>query len=47
VGHGLSFTDAVDLAYSAAVWSGLADQYGDDAVQAVLARAFAKARAPA
>jgi hypothetical protein len=38
-GH-LSFIDAVDLAYSAATWSGLADSAGDDAVQAVLASAF-------
>jgi hypothetical protein len=40
VGRGLTFIDAVDMAYSAAIWSGLADQYGDDAVQAVLANAF-------
>jgi hypothetical protein len=33
----ISFIDAVDMAYSAAVWSGLADDAGDDAVQKVMA----------
>ena len=36
----LSFIDAVDIAYSAADWSGLVDRYGDDVVQLVLADAF-------
>jgi hypothetical protein len=40
VGHGLTFIDAVDMAYSAAIWSGLVDAVGDDAVQDVLADAF-------
>jgi len=44
VGRGLSFIDAIDMAYSAAIWSGLADQYGDDVVQAVLADAFTGVR---
>jgi hypothetical protein len=34
------FIDAVDMAYSAAVWSGLADDLGDDVVQQVMAAAF-------
>jgi hypothetical protein len=37
---GISFVDGVDMAYSAAVWSGLADDVGDDAVQKVLRDAF-------
>src|SRR5262245_823241 len=37
----LPFIDGVDMVYSAAIWSGLADHYGDDAVQQVLAAAFA------
>jgi hypothetical protein len=37
----ISFIDAVDMAYSAAVWSGLADSIGDDAIQKVLQAAFA------
>lgn len=36
----LPFIDAVDMAYSAADWSGLVDRYGDDVVQLVLADAF-------
>jgi hypothetical protein len=36
----ISFIDAVDMAYSAAIWSGLADDLGDDAVQAVMRDAF-------
>lgn len=36
----LAFLDAVDMAYSAADWSGLVDRYGDDVVQLVLADAF-------
>jgi hypothetical protein len=36
----LPFIDAVDMAYSAAEWSGLVDRYGDDLVQLVLADAF-------
>lgn len=37
----ISFLDAVDMAYSAAVWSGLIDSVGDDAVQKVMYAAFA------
>jgi hypothetical protein len=36
----LSIVDAVDMAYEAAIWSGLADGVGDDVVQHVLACAF-------
>jgi hypothetical protein len=36
----INFLDAVDLAYEAAVWSGLADDVGDDVVQSVMAMAF-------
>ena len=36
----LPFIDAVDMAYSAAEWSGLIDRFGDDVVQLVLADAF-------
>ena len=36
----LLFTDAVDMAYSAAEWAGLCDSWGEDAVQAELAAAF-------
>jgi hypothetical protein len=55
----LSFLEAVDFAYSAAVWAGLPHAIdrsglidnsvisGDDIVQATLAAAFANARAPA
>ena len=38
----LPFIDAVDLAYSAACWSGLVDRCGDEQVQKVLAAAFAE-----
>jgi hypothetical protein len=37
----------VDLLYDAAVWSGLVDGVGDDAVQDVMAAVFANARKPA
>jgi hypothetical protein len=37
----LPFIEAVDMAYSAAQWSGLTESVGDDAVQMVLADAFA------
>jgi hypothetical protein len=41
VGEGrLMFLDAVDLAYDAAVASGLVEKYGDDVCQLVLADAF-------
>jgi hypothetical protein len=43
----LRFLDAVDLAYEAAVWSGLVKAVGDDIVQFTLAAAFANARRPA
>jgi hypothetical protein len=36
----LSFVDAVDMAYDAAMWSGLVDALGDDLVQEAMARAF-------
>jgi hypothetical protein len=36
----LGFIDAVDMAYDAAIWSGLADSVGGDKVQAALAAAF-------
>ena len=42
----IKFIDAVDVAYEAAVWSGLVDEVGDDIVQACLAAAFANARMP-
>jgi hypothetical protein len=42
----VSFLDAVDVAYEAAVWSGLVKSVGDDVVQATLAAAFANARRP-
>jgi hypothetical protein len=42
----IGFLDAVDLAYSAAEWSGLTETVGDDIVQATLAAAFANARRP-
>lgn len=37
------FIWAVDCLYDAAVWSGLADDLGDDVVQRVMADAFMKA----
>jgi hypothetical protein len=43
----IKFLDAVDVAYEAAVWSGLIETAGDDIVQATIAAAFANARAPA
>jgi hypothetical protein len=36
----IEFLDAVDMAYSAAEFSGLVSRYGDDLVQATLALAF-------
>ena len=42
----IAFLDAVDIAYDAAVWSGLTSTVGDDIVQATLAAAFANARSP-
>jgi hypothetical protein len=42
----IAFLDAVDMAYDAAVWSGLPSTVGDDIVQATLAAAFANARSP-
>lgn len=38
-GH-IGFIDAVDMAYSAAQWSGLVDSVGADAVQKILADCF-------
>jgi len=43
----IKFFDAVDLAYEAAIWSGLVQSVGDDIVQATLAAAFANAQRPA
>jgi hypothetical protein len=43
----IGFLDAVDMAYSAAEWSGLTDNVGDDIVQACMAAAFANAKRPA
>jgi len=43
----IKFLDAVDVAYEAALWSGLTETAGDDIVQATIASAFANARAPA
>jgi hypothetical protein len=40
----LRFLDAVDIAYEAALWSGLVKTVGDDIVQGVLSAAFANAR---
>jgi hypothetical protein len=42
----IKFIDAVDVAYEAAIWSGLVADVGDDIVQATLAAAFANARHP-
>jgi hypothetical protein len=42
----IPFIEAVDMAYSAAVWAGLVETVGDDVVQACLAGAFANARRP-
>jgi hypothetical protein len=42
----LAFLDAIDLAYSAAEWSGLTEAIGDDVIQATIAAAFANARTP-
>jgi hypothetical protein len=42
----IAFLDAVDIAYEAAVLSGLTSTIGDDIVQATLAAAFANARHP-
>jgi hypothetical protein len=40
----LLFIDAVDMAYSAAEWSGLVDCFGEDLIQLVLADAFVGVR---
>ena len=40
----LGCIDAVDMAYSAAQWSGLSDEIGDDSVQAIMAAAFTATR---
>jgi len=42
----IGFIDAVDLAYDAAIWSGLVETVGDDVTQATMAAAFANARSP-
>jgi hypothetical protein len=36
----IPFLDGVDLAYSAADFSGLVNRYGDDEVQKIIASAF-------
>jgi hypothetical protein len=36
----MPFVQAVDLAYEAAIWSGVCDSVGDDAVQKIMAEAF-------
>lgn len=36
----IAFLDAVDMAYSAAIFSGLIETVGDDAVQKILFAAF-------
>ena len=36
----IGFIDAIDMAYSAAIWSGLTESVGDNAVQDVIANAF-------
>lgn len=36
----VDFIDGIDACYSAALWAGLVDRHGDDAVQRVLALAF-------
>jgi hypothetical protein len=43
----IAFLDAIDIAYEAAMWSGVMETVGDDVVQATLAAAFANARRPA
>lgn len=40
----LPIVEGVDLLYSAAIWSGLADNVGDDHIQQVMADAFLRAR---
>jgi hypothetical protein len=40
------FIWGIDCLYDAAVWSGLADDVGDDAIQAAMADAFMGARRP-
>lgn len=40
----LPFIEAVDLLYSAAVWSGLCENVGDDQVQEIMADAFMRTR---
>jgi hypothetical protein len=40
----LELIDGVDMALEAARWSGLTESIGDDAVQAILAEAFAGAQ---
>jgi hypothetical protein len=42
----IAFLDAVDIAYDAAVWSGLTTTVGDGIVQATMAAAFANAKRP-
>jgi hypothetical protein len=36
----IPFIDAIDMAHSAAVWSGLVESVGDDGIQKVMAAAF-------
>jgi hypothetical protein len=41
----MPFVDGVDLLYSAAVWSGLSESVGDDAVQKIMHDTFRGRRA--
>lgn len=40
----LPLIEAVDMLYTAAVWSDLVESAGDDAIQQIMASAFATAR---
>jgi hypothetical protein len=42
----IGFIDGIDMLYSAAIWSGLVDNVGDDEVQLVMAAAFGPYREP-
>lgn len=44
--HEIAFIDAVDMAYQAAIWSGLTETVGDDVVQTILHEAFRHVRKP-
>jgi hypothetical protein len=38
----IGFLDAIDMAHSAAEWSGLTERVGDDQIQKLLAASFAR-----